>query len=243
MRIVSYRKGSGRPTQVARGNLNELVMLMEAAVALANVERWVQESVSSAARAKAGSTILTDAIKSAGKRDSYEVSVVDGFMRLGAVSFAAHGSEAVWERSFPTGKKGRPLSVDVCLFNAKRNEEARVEFGVYTLTKLRGDAKKLAVDLSATEHHKVSNFVMLWRTREKGVVATSTTWRDTCILDAKAASAPAYEVKMEVASEQDMFVAGSADRRKVQVALFSVVALSPNGDAGTNADSAIDLPL
>ena len=181
MRIVSYRQGSGRPTQTARGNLNELVMLMEAAVALANVERWVQESVSAAARAKAGSSILTDAIKNAGKRDSYEVSVVDGFMRLGAISFAAHGSEAVWERTFPTGKKGRPLSVDVCLFNGKRKEEARVEFGLYTLSKLRSDAKKLAIDLSAPEPHDVSNFVMLWRTRESGVTATDKTWRDTCV--------------------------------------------------------------
>lgn len=164
-------------------------------------------------------------------------------MRLGAVSFAAHGSEAVWERSFPTGKKGRPLSVDVCLFNAKRNEEARVEFGVYTLAKLRSDAKKLAVDLSAAEPHKVSNFVMLWRTREKGVVVTSTTWRDTCIRDAKAASTPTHEVKMEVASEQDMFVARSADRRKVQVALFSVIALNRNGGADPAPDNTIDLPL
>lgn len=242
MRIVSYRQGSGRPTQTARGNLNELVMLMEAAVALANVERWVQESVSAAAREKAGTSILTDAIKNAGKRDSYEVSVVDGFMRLGAVSFAAHGSEAVWERSFPTGKKGRPLSVDVCLFNGRRKEEARVEFGLYTLGKLRSDSKKLALDLSAPELHRVSNFVMLWRTREAGVTATDKGWRDTCIKDASSASTTAYEVKMEVASEQDMFVAGSADRRKVQIGLFSVVA---SGAAGTTAAAGgtIDLPL
>lgn len=243
MRIVSYRQGSGRPTQTARGNLNELVMLMEAAVALANVERWVQESVSAAARAKTGSSILTDAIKNAGKRDSYEVSVVDGFMRLGAVSFAAHGSEAVWERSFPTGKKGRPLSVDVCLFNGKRNEEARVEFGLYTLSKLRSDAKKLALDLSAAEPHAVSNFVMLWRTRESGVTATDKTWRDTCIKDAASVTTDAFDVKMEVASEQDMFVAGSADRRKVQVALFSVVVRNAPGDPTAPAGGAIDLPL
>jgi hypothetical protein len=107
-------------------------MLMEAAVALANVERWVQDSVATAARAKANASILPDGVRNAGKRDSYEVTVVGGFMRLGAVSFAAHGSEAVWERTFPTGKKGRPLSIDVCLLNAKRDEEARVEFGVYT---------------------------------------------------------------------------------------------------------------
>ena len=224
-------------------------MLMEAAVALASVERWVQESVSAAARSKAGATILTEAIKNAGKRDSYEVSVVDGFMRLGAVSFAAHGSEAVWERSFPTGKKGRPLSVDVCLFNAKRNEEARVEFGLYTLTKLRGDARKLAIDLAAPEPHGVSNFVMLWRTFESGVVASDKGWRDRCISDAKKASTAVYEVKMEVASEQDMFVAGSADRRKVQVALFSVVAVALGaaevavGAVGSAHGGGVDLPL
>ena len=43
MRIVAYRQGSGRASETARGNLNELVMLIEAAVALANVERWVQD--------------------------------------------------------------------------------------------------------------------------------------------------------------------------------------------------------
>jgi hypothetical protein len=236
VRIVSYRQGSGRGTKTAQGNLNELVMLMEAAVALANVERWVQESVSATARSKAGSSILTDEIKSAGKQDSYEVSVVDGFMRLAAVSFATHGSEAVWERTFPTGKRGRPLSVDVCLFSAKRNEEARVEFGLYTLGKLREDARKLATDLAAPEPHKVTNFVMLWRTLEASVVATDKTWRDKCILDAQKASGAPYVVKLEVASEQDMFVAGSADRRKVQVALFSVVSV------GADMRS-IDLPL
>jgi hypothetical protein len=243
MRIVSYRQGSGRPTGAARGNLNELVMLMEAAVALANVERWVQESVSAAARAKAGATILTDAIKKAGKRDSYEVSVVDGFMRLGAVSFAAHGTEAVWERSFPTGKKGRPLSVDVCLFNGKRKEEARVEFGLYSLGKLKSDAKKLAVDLSAAEPHSVLNFVMLWRTREAGITTTDKTWRNLCLQDAVNASTSTYEVKMEVASEQDMFVAGSADRRKAQVALFSVLSREASRDVNAPAGTPIDLPL
>lgn len=44
-RADAYRQGSGWPTEAARGNLNELVMLMEAAVALASVERWVQDSV------------------------------------------------------------------------------------------------------------------------------------------------------------------------------------------------------
>ncbi|WP_143757291.1 hypothetical protein [Clavibacter michiganensis] len=244
MRIVTYRQGSGRPSEAARGNLNELVMLMEAAVALANVERWVQESVAVAARDKAGKSILTDAVRGAGKRDSYEVSVVDGFMRLAAVSFAAHGSEAVWERSFPTGKKGRPLAVDVCLFNAKRNEEARVEFGKYKLSKLRDDAQKLIIDLSAPEPHMVTNFVMLWRTRETSVLSSGKSWRDEVILDASKASADSYTVKMEVASEQDMFVAGSSDRRKVQVALFSVRAISPGGPhEGEAATSMADLPL
>lgn len=243
MRIVAYRQGSGRPTGTARQNLNELVMLMEAAVALANVERWVQESVSTTARAKVGSSILTDAIKNAGKRDSYEVSVVDGFMRLGAVSFAAHGSEAVWERSFPTGKKGRPLSVDVCLFNAKRNEEARVEFGLYTLGKLRSDAAKLAIELSTPEPHTVTNFVMLWRTLEENVVVSDKAWRNKCISDAAKASTPTYEVKMQVASEQDMFVAGSADKRKVQVGLFSVLRTPAVGAAGIPESDTVDLPL
>ncbi|MFC7268191.1 hypothetical protein ACFQRL_04360 [Microbacterium fluvii] len=48
---------------------------------------------------------------------------------------------------------------------------------------------------------------------------------------------------MEVASEQDMFVAGSADRRKVQVALFSVIALNQNSGADPAPDNTIDLPL
>ncbi|WP_154793246.1 hypothetical protein [Occultella kanbiaonis] len=219
-------------------------MLMEAAVALANVERWVQASVASAAREKAGNSILTDDVRHAGKKDSYEVSVVDGFMRLGAVSFAAHGSEAVWERTFPTGKQGRPLAVDVCLFNGKRAEEARIEFGLYTLTKLKNDARKLAVDLSDSEEHTVANFVMLWRTRESAVRASDTTWRDQCHGDARKASTSAYTVKVEVASEQDLFVAAGNDKRKVQVGLFSVFSNPmPSADGSAPTNPPVDLPL
>lgn len=46
---------------------------------------------------------------------------------------------------------------------------------------------------------------------------------------------------MEVASEQDMLVAGSADRRKVQVALFSVIALNQSALADQAPDNTIDL--
>jgi hypothetical protein len=213
-------------------------MMMEAAVAMANVERWVQESVASAAREKAEASILPAEILNSGKKDSYEVSVVDGFMRLGAVSFAAHGSEAVWERTFPTGKPGRPLAVDVCLFNAKRTEEARIEFGLYTLGKMRSDAHKLGAELPAGAPTRVANFIILWRTREQSVSGADTEWRDTCISDAIKASTARYTVKMEVASEQDMFVADRGGRRKVQVGLFSVrpATLDGESDESTSSD-------
>jgi hypothetical protein len=212
-------------------------MLMEAAVAMANVERWVQESVASAARRKAQASILPADVLNSGKKDSYEVSVVDGFMRLGAVSFAAHGSEAVWERTFPTGNPGRPLAVDVCLFNARRTEEARIEFGLYTLAKLRSDAQKLGADLPNPSPPNVANFVVLWRTREQSVSGADTGWRDTCIGDAVKASTASYTVKMEVASEQDMFVADSGGRRKVQVGLFSVRPMPLGGEPDESASS------
>ena len=136
------------------------------------------------------------------------------------------------------------LSVDVCLFNAKRDEEARVEFGVYTLAKLKNDARKLAIDLSAPENHSVTNFAMLWRTRESGVVASDRSWRDSCLADAVTASNSRYAVKMEVASEQDMFVAGSNSKRKVQVALFSVLpSKRADVDAIYEFEHSVDLPL
>ncbi len=43
-----------------------------------------------------------------------------------------------------TGAAGRPKAIDVALFNARRREETRLEFGEYTRPKLRDDAAKLA---------------------------------------------------------------------------------------------------
>ncbi len=49
MRFLRYAEGAGRPTHTMSRNLNELVMLTEAAISVTNVVRWAQERVAETA--------------------------------------------------------------------------------------------------------------------------------------------------------------------------------------------------
>lgn len=226
MRKVRYRDGRGRPNDTARFNLNELLLILEAAVTLAYVERWVQRAVENNGR-RSSSFTLTHI---PGKKDPYEVSVVDSFIRLGAVSFAAHGSIARWERSFPNGKRGPNQRVDLCLINPGRTEESRIEFGTFSKSKLQADSSKLH-RLNAQPSNfedgttlTTSNYVMLWQVNNRdGVGVTDNAWLDTCSKAAKSATSNTKQVTLRACSEQDLFVdAVDKGRAKVQTVIYEV---------------------
>lgn len=82
MRQLRFQTGPGRPTKVAQGNLNELLMLTEAAVSVTNVQRWAQEQVLK--KASTGFDINDElrSLKSRSKKLQYETSVVDEFLQL-----------------------------------------------------------------------------------------------------------------------------------------------------------------
>ena len=223
MRVVNYRAGRGRATHTAKRNLDELVMLTQAAVTITNVERWAQERTLEIAAERGGTyeSVVPPDVRVSAKRLQYEVSVVDEFLRLAAHSFALNGSEAVWERPFRTGVRGRPPTIDVALFNARRREESRIEFGYYSKAKLRDDARKLA-DLPVEGGLRVTNYLILWRLRSSPLYKNSVQWRDECLADAAEVSDGRCSVELRVASSQHVFVAKPNDDGVVDVGLFSV---------------------
>jgi hypothetical protein len=234
MRIVCFPGGPKRPTHTDARNLGELVMLTEAAISVTNVRRWAARRIEETTLARAatrasgqgkppaGSAVPPEVAEKA-KTRQYEVSVVDEFVQLGAQSFAAHGTEAVWERPILTGRKGRPKAVDVALFNGGRSEESRLEFGEYTVKKLKDDAKKLA-SLPQDGELKITNYLILWRIREDTLTNKSVkAWLKTCEDDAAAASeSGSFLVKVRLVSSQDLFVAESNKKRTIETAIFSV---------------------
>ncbi|MBD8059045.1 hypothetical protein IC607_08695 [Cellulomonas sp. JH27-2] len=200
-------------------------MLTQAAMTLTNVQRWAQRRTLQIASDRSGdghTTVVPTAIRDAAKTKQYEVSVVDAFIQLGAQSFALHGSEAIWERPFPSGNRGRPIAVDVALFNAARSEESRLEFGEYSRRKLADDSRKLA-GLPAADGLRVTNYLILWRLGPGPLRKTSNGWRDECVQAASAASrAGEYDVELRVASSQHVFVAAPNADTVADVGLFSV---------------------
>lgn len=227
MRNVKYRRGHGRANDIARINLNELLLILEAAVTLAYVERWVQRVVETNTQSTSKFTLT----HLPGKKHPYEVSVVDSFIRIGAVSFAAHGSIARWEWPFPNGKRGPDQRVDLCLINPGKTEESRIEFGTFDKKKLLKDAEKLySLKQQPSKYlgggaHTISSYVMLWRVNTRdGVTVSDTAWLDACADAATYASASEPEVVMRVCSEQDLFAdAVKIGRAKVQTVIYEVI--------------------
>lgn len=246
MRLIRYPGGPKRPTHTDQRNLGELVMLTEAAISVTNVRRWAQKRMEETAAARAVTkskqhpkepyyaSVVPAAVSERAKARQYEVSVVDEFVQLGAQSFAAHGTEALWERPIIRRGSGRPKSIDVSLFNSKRGEESRLEFGDYSRSKLQKDAAKLA-NIRHFNGLKVTNYLILWRFQEVALThASINAWRDLCINDARRASSARQDVRARVVSGQDLFVAIEDSNRVLEVALFSVdvKGLAAQEDAG-----------
>ncbi|PWD51222.1 hypothetical protein C8046_11730 [Serinibacter arcticus] len=197
-------------------------MITQVAIAGASIERWALAQVAKNQRLKLSSSVPADLRESAKKRQ-YEVAVVEAFLRLGAQSFAAHGSEALWERQFRTGQRGRPKSVDVALFNEKRMEEAWIEFGEFSSSKLRTDAAKLLA-LKPAQGYSAARFLILYDEHPKRVTgALAQEWVEATASAAESASTVEMKVQLRVTAVMDSAIVESASSEgSVRTAVFSI---------------------
>lgn len=142
-------------------------MLLQAAIEIANTERWALERGEQSAPAALAGML---------RKTAYEVTVVDGFHRIARRYFERGGYRAVWERPFPMGGKGRPLAVDVALFGAD-NTETRIELGIYSQTKLKSDAEKLHKLATETlpNYPNVVSRLALWEIKSTKLTAKKAT--------------------------------------------------------------------
>jgi hypothetical protein len=218
MRYVHY-PSIGKP-QALTQELDELVMLLQASIEIANAERWALEI---------GDAPIPASLQANIRRNAYEVTVVDALHRVARRYFDQHGHRAVWERTFQTGKPGRPESIDISLFNDVSHTETRVELGLYSKLKLREDARKLArlVGTAADEYPGVQNLLILWEITEKKltrslvVQAMSDFKTDAASLQIDSGQ---QVIKPLLASGIDLFVGMRSASRCATVGLFKLVA-------------------
>lgn len=216
MRYVSY-PSRGKPSAFTR-ELDELLMLLQASIEIANAERWALEIGDAPAPASLQQTL---------RRSAYEVTVVDVFHRVARRYFDQHGYRAVWERAFHTGKRGRPESADISLFDGTRGRETRLELGLYSKAKLTEDAQKLdRLTINTLDGYEtVENLVMLWEVREERL--TKSTSRSAMAEYKRHAAAvrlsdPSRIVVPLIASSIDLFTAKSGTGRRATVGLFTL---------------------
>lgn len=216
MRYVHY-PSIGQPQALTK-ELDELVMLLQASIEIANAERWALEI---------GDLPIPASLQATLRRNAYEVTVVDALHRVARRYFHQHGHRAVWERTFQTGKPGRPESIDISLFNDATHIETRIELGLYSKAKLNEDATKLA-RLAATVidgYPSVQNLLILWEISEKKLTRK-------IVVDAMSdfkADAGALEIdngqqviRPLLASGIDLFVGKRSASRCATVALFQL---------------------
>lgn len=228
VRLVNFPR-RGRPTETDRRNLDELVMVTQVALAAASIERWALSRVAHDQRRRVGSSVPAELRESA-KRHQYEVSVVEAFLRLGAQSFAANQTEALWERQFRHGNRGRPISVDIALFNEARGEEAWIEFGEYSAAKVKNDSEKL-LGLEPAPGFRAARFIIVYdQVSDRATAPVASAWMAECGRAASRASESLdATVRVRVASVMDAAVvdlaadAGNATPQGVvRTAIFSV---------------------
>ena len=192
-------------------------MLLQGAIELANVERWVLEH---------GESPPPVGLQGLLKKHAYEVSVVDRFHRLARRDFDRKGYVSIWERPLTTGAKGRPKTIDVSLFDTATQEEVRVELGLYKKKELREDAKKLHAEKGnpyLAGYTVDRNVLALWALREEKTTAeVANDWMATFKADAAAVSNANLTVTALLASTLDLFVAEPGGHRYAVVGLFDV---------------------
>lgn len=208
----------GRPTALTN-ELEELVVLTLGAIESSNVERW----------ALAFGAALPPILPGTLRTNSYETEVVGSVHRLGQRYWERRGEAAIWERPFLVpGQTGRPPAIDIALFNSVAGTETRVEFGLYTKTKLGKDAEKLA-KLSATTEDgfgTVTNYVVLWLDRNDKLTGPA---RRRLVRrfqgDAEAVASvdvPTMAVELLMISGCDLFTDRAGNNHWVAAGLFKI---------------------
>lgn len=195
---------------------DEWAHLLEGALESANVTRWVLERGQTVAPTGLGGTL---------RKHAFEVSVVDQFHRLAQTWFARADVAAVWERPFPTGRRGKPLAVDIALFNETKKTEKRLEFGKYTKTKLRDDSLKLA-NLTGTtimDYPKVENFVLLWEEHADRSNSRENLETTSRAFSQDAAAITAANVRHRITTCVDLFATTASQAHTAVIGVFEVV--------------------
>jgi len=197
--------------------MEELIVLLQAAIEAANVERWALEH--GEARPPAG-------LKGLLRTNAYEVTVVDAFHRLARRHLERHGYVGVWERPLLTGRRGRPKAIDVSLFHDATKKESRIELGLYTKSKLRDDARKLHREQGnpGLPGYEIEfNLLAFWELKPaKTTALVIDDWMQTFINDAADVSTADYTVQPLLASTMDLFAAETSGHRYAVVGLFEV---------------------
>lgn len=218
MRYVSY-PSVGRPLALSQQR-DELVMLLQASIEIANTERWALEI---------GDLPPPPSLQHALRTTAYEVTVVDVLHRVARRYFERHGCRAVWERPFRTSQPGRPEAIDIALFDAAARTETRLELGLYSARKLSEDSTKLS-RLAATslpDFETVENLLLLWEIDGNALTqATSRSAMTRFKRDADAAfrDEDPWTVTPILASSVDLFVSRNGASRCATAGHFELCA-------------------
>ncbi len=220
MRLRSYVV-KGAPT-ADKKSLDELITLLQAAVAVANTERWAV-----GLNADPSPITLPKPLRTA----AYEVTVVDAFQRLIRHWVERQERISIWERPFYTGVPGAPQRVDIALFKAASagslGEEWRLELGGYSTAKLKKEARRIVGLPAEASYPSVRNLILLWNELPNRLDETGfRTWTAARASDAAAASAlagtPYASVDLLITSGLDLFVTGHKRHRSLMAAVFEV---------------------
>lgn len=190
--------------------------LLEGALESANITRWILDR---------DAPQLPSGLSAKERHHAFEVSVVDEFHRLGQRSFERSGQAAMWERPILTGRRGRPESIDIALFDQTAGAETRLEFGIYSATKLKEDSEKLARLAPSTlaGFPQTDGFVLLWSETTSLPNSGRELVKASAKFSAAAAKVTAATVTHLATSAIDLFSSELDKPRMATVAAFQVV--------------------
>jgi hypothetical protein len=195
--------------------IGEWVYLLEGALESANITRWILER---------DALELPKELSQSERKHAYEVTVVDEFHRLAQRSFERQEVAAMWERPMLTGARGRPEAIDIALFDKGQGVESRLEFGLFTVGKLRSDAEKLASLSTRTlpSFSAIENYVLLWLERTTKPNSDAELRRNAKGFSEAAAKVEGARVEHVLTSAVDLFSSEINEPRVATIGLFEV---------------------
>lgn len=229
MRIASVKRVSKGKNRDASSNLDELVLITEAAFFRAEIVWALQHAVAERQSNRQDEAVSSiKEMREQSKEIPYETQVVRYFCELVAQSAAFHGREVFWESS--QGDK----RVDVVMAASDASELTLLEFGFFSREKLRDDTLKLSQLRGKTGFRYTTRYLILFRVAKGRASQESGDWVKEC----ESAVGPLnVGARLRAASCQDLFQASQAkvrgathwrrsvsnhEARCLQVALFDV---------------------